>query len=333
MMSLRENFRKFNNSGIFGRWEWILILLFGVLLVGSSFISPYFLDPLNLLDMTFNFMEKGIIALIMALIIITGNIDLSVASNMALSAAVMGIAFQSGLNIWAAVFLSLVTAVLGGLFNGLIITKIKLPAIVVTLGTYVLYRGLAYVLLGDTAVTGFPAEYGILGQGYLGTSPVPIQLAIFLILAVIFWYVLHFTVFGRSVYAIGSNEQACRYSNIPVDRIKIILFTLSGLFSAFSAILLTSRIGSARPDIASGYEMEIITAVVLGGVSILGGSGNMIGVVLSLFLIGTARYSMGLLNIPGQVMTVIIGFLLIGAILLTRLMQRLSLKTDRLINK
>lgn len=327
MTSLRES-KKTNNNSLIGRWEYILMMMFVVLLAGSSFISPYFLDPFNLLDMTLNFMEKGIIALIMCLIIITGNVDLSVASNMAVSAAVMGIAFQSGLNIWMAAFLCLFTGMLGGLLNGLIITRIKLPAMVVTLGTYILYRGLAYALLGDTAVTGFPESYGIIGRGYLGDSPIPIQLVLFLVFAVIFWYVLHFTVFGRSVYAIGNNEQACRYSNIPVDRIKITLFLLSGLLSAFSAILLTSRIGSIRPDIASGFELEIITAVVLGGVSINGGTGNMIGVVLSLFLIGTARYGMGLLNIPGQVMTVVIGFLLIGAILLTRLMQRVSPKTS-----
>lgn len=327
MTSLQEG-KKFNNNSIFGRWEYILVAMFVVLLAGSSFISPYFLDPLNLLDMTFNFMEKGIIALSMCLIIVTGNVDLSVASNMAVSAAVMGIAFQSGLNIWVAAFLCLITGMLGGLLNGLIITKIKLPAIVVTLGTYIFYRGLAYALLGDTAVTGFPEEYGFVGRGYLGASPIPIQLVIFFALAGVFWYVLHYNVFGRSIYAIGNNEQACRYSNIPVDRIKIMLFMLSGLFSAFSAILLTSRIGSIRPDIASGFELEIITAVVLGGVSINGGTGNMIGVVLSLFLIGTARYGMGLLNIPGQVMTVVIGFLLIGAILLTRLMQHVSPKSS-----
>lgn len=327
MTSLRES-KKIDNNSLIGRWEYILIMMFVVLLAGSSFISPYFLDPFNLLDMTFNFMEKGIIALIMCLIIITGNVDLSVASNMAVSAAVMGIAFQSGLNIWMAASLCLFTGMVGGLLNGLIITRIKLPAMVVTLGTYILYRGLAYAFLGDTAVTGFPEGYGIIGRGYLGDSPIPIQLVLFLVLAVIFWYVLHFTVFGRSVYAIGNNEQACRYSNISVDRIKITLFLLSGLCSAFSAILLTSRIGSIRPDIANGFELEIITAVVLGGVSINGGTGNMIGVVLSLFLIGTARYGMGLLNIPGQVMTVVIGFLLIGAILLTRLMQRVSPKTS-----
>jgi rhamnose transport system permease protein len=309
---------------LFRRWEFILLFLLIAVFIANAQISPYFLDVQNLFDMTFNFMEKGLVALVMSFVIITGNVDLSVASTMAMSAAVMGVAFQSGLSLWWAVVICVAIGGLGGLLNGLIITKVGLPAIVVTLGTYILYRGVAYVLLGDTAVTGFPPEYGIIGQGYLGLTPIPLQLIVFAILAVAAGCLLHYTVFGRWVYAIGSNEQACRYSSIPVDRVKITLFVASGLMSALAAILLTSRIGSIRPNIASGFELEIITCVVLGGVSMSGGTGNMIGVVMSLFLVGLLRYGMGLLNIPGQVMTVVVGVLLIVALLMTRVAGRIS---------
>jgi rhamnose transport system permease protein len=264
----------------------------------------------------------------MTFIIISGNMDLSVASNMAMSAAVMGIAYRAGMGIWPAAMLCLLVGALGGLFNGLVVTRIKLPSMVATLATFSLYRGIAYVLLGNQAITGYPYQFAEIGQGYFLNTNIPNQLVIFLALAAIFGFILHKTTFGRTVYAIGNNEDACRYSGLPVDRIKIIMFTVNGLLAGLSAILLTSRIYSTRPNIALNYELEIITAVVLGGVSIKGGRGSMIGVVLALFLIGASRFGMSLLNIPGQMMTVIIGMLLIVAILLPQFLERFSSKSS-----
>ena len=310
-------------------WEFILlILLVGVFILMSN-LSPYFLNLRNLLDSTVHFTEKGVIAVCMAFIIISGNMDLSVASNMAMSAAVMGIAFRSGIGIWPSALLCLLVGMAGGLFNGLIITRVKLPAMVATLATFSLYRGIAYVLLGNQAITGYPYEFATLGQGYFPGTNIPNQFVIFIALAVIFGFILHKTTFGRSVYAIGNNEDACRYSGLPVDRIKVILFTVNGLLAGLAAVLLTSRIYSTRPNIALNYELEIITAVVLGGVSIKGGRGSMIGVVLALFLIGASRFGMSLLNIPGQMMTVVIGPMLIIAILLPQLLDRLSGKQGK----
>jgi rhamnose transport system permease protein len=200
---------------------------------------------------------------------------------------------------------------------------------VATLATFSLYRGIAYVLLGNQAITGYPYEFATLGQGYFPGTNIPNQFVIFIALAVIFGFILHKTTFGRSVYAIGNNEDACRYSGLPVDRIKVILFTVNGLLAGLAAVLLTSRIYSTRPNIALNYELEIITAVVLGGVSIKGGRGSMIGVVLALFLIGASRFGMSLLNIPGQMMTVVIGLMLIIAILLPQLLDRLSGKQGK----
>jgi rhamnose transport system permease protein len=310
-------------------WEFILlILLVGVFILMSN-LSPYFLNLRNLLDSTVHFTEKGVIAVCMAFIIISGNMDLSVASNMAMSAAVMGIAFRSGIGIWPSALLCLLVGMAGGLFNGLIITRVKLPAMVATLATFSLYRGIAYVLLGNQAITGYPYEFATLGQGYFPGTNIPNQFVIFIALAVIFGFILHKTTFGRSVYAIGNNEDACRYSGLPVDRIKVILFTVNGLLAGLAAVLLTSRIYSTRPNIALNYELEIITAVVLGGASIKGGRGSMIGVVLALFLIGASRFGMSLLNIPGQMMTVVIGLMLIIAILLPQLLDRLSGKQGK----
>jgi len=316
-------------SRVIRRWEFILVVLLAAVFVIMSRLSPYFLDVRNLFDATLHFTEKAIIALCMTMIVITGNVDLSVASNMAMSAAVMGIAFRSGMGIGAAAGLCLLVGTLGGLFNGFVITRFKLPAMVVTLATFSLFRGIAYVLLGNQAVTGYPYQFSDLGQGYFAGTIIPNQLVFFAVLAVIFGFVLHKTTFGRYIYAVGSNEDACRYSGVPVDRIKLILFTISGLISSFAAVLLTSRILSTRPNIAQGYELEVITAVVLGGVSINGGSGTMLGVVLSLFLIGFTRFGMSLLNVPAQVMTVLIGCLLICAILLPKLVDRFAQRSAK----
>jgi len=305
------------------KWETMLFILFIIFNIVLIWTTPYYLDVTNLFDMTFIFLEKGLIALIMSLIIITGNIDLSVASVMALSSVVMAFSFQSGINIWIAVIIGLATGALCGFINGLIITKLSLPSMIVTLATFSLYRGIAYVILGDKAISGFPAKFSYLGQGYLGSSKVPFPLLVFIILAIIFAIVLHKTYIGRMIYAIGWNENACFASGIPVKRIKLILFTLSGLISSVAAMFLTSRIGNTRPNIATGFELEIITIVILGGVMITGGVGNMGGVIISIFLMGTIRYGLGLNNVPGQVMLIIAGALLVISLLINNFFKGL----------
>jgi rhamnose transport system permease protein len=316
--------RRFTLAALLLQWELLLVLLLIVAGTILASASPYFLNTRNLFDMTFNFMEEGIIALPMAFIIISGNIDLSVASNLAMSTILMAAGFRAGLNIWLAVLLGLIVGALGGLINGIFVTKVRLPSLVVTLATYSLYRGLAFVVLGDQVVTGYPPSFSYLGQGYIGNTPVPVPLVIFTVLAVLFGLLLHRSTLGRFVYAIGSNEQACRYSGIAVDRIKILLFTLSGFMSALAGMILTGRFNSARPNIATGFELDVITAVVLGGVNIFGGEGTMPGVVLALFLIGMVRYGMSLRNLSGDAQTVVIGALLIVAILLPQLLRRLT---------
>jgi rhamnose transport system permease protein len=316
--------KPFSLTEFFLRWEWILVLLLIAATILNASLSPYFLNVQNLFDMTFNFMERGMMTLPMAFVIITGNIDLSVASTLAMTSNIMGRLFEAGVNIWIAALLALMAGVLAGLFNGMLITRVKLPALAATLGTYVLYRGIAWVLMKDGAVTGFPAQFTFIGQGYIPGTPVPIPLVIYGILIVPFGLVLHRTTFGRFTYAIGNNREACRYAGVNVDRVTLIIFAVSGLMAALAGIVMSARFGSVRADIALGAELEVITAVVLGGVDIFGGSGTMAGVVLALFLLGVVRYGMNLVNVPPQIQIIVTGFLLIVAIVLPNLLRQLT---------
>jgi rhamnose transport system permease protein len=284
------------------------------------------LNTNNLFRTSSDFMEMGYMMLPMTFIIITGNIDLSVASTLGMTASFMGWLFNQGVNIWIAAGAALILGAMAGLLNGYLIAFVRLPALVVTLGTYAFYRGIAYVLLGDQAARGYPQAFTYLGQGRIGTSPVPFSVILFIVLAIIFGLVLHKTTFGRYLYAIGNNQDACLYSGVPVARIKLTIFTLSGIMAALAAIVMAARFGSTRPDIGMGLELSVITAVVLGGVDISGGVGTMAGGVLSLLLIGLMRFGMSLMNIQGQVQSIAIGFLLILSILLTSASRRFSIR-------
>jgi rhamnose transport system permease protein len=313
---------RFNFKSLFIQWEFFLLILFLAFNIVMSATTPNYLKVWNLFDMTFIFVEKAIVALIMTFLIISGNVDLSVASIMSLSSVTMAVAFRGGVNIWVAMLIGIGVGTLCGFLNGLVITKIELPAIIVTLATFSFYRGISYVILGDEAVSGFPASFAYLGGGYIGNTPVPFVLVVFLVVALVMGWILHKTAFGRKIYAIGWNEKTCYASGIPVKKIKLLLFTLSGLFSSTAAMFLTARIGNTRPNIATGFELEIITIVILGGVMMSGGVGKMWGVMLSIFLIGTIRYGLGLYNIPGQIMLIIAGSLLILSILINNFIRQ-----------
>jgi len=305
----------------FMRWEWFLVVLILFVVVVNSQLSPYFLNVDNLFRASSDFMEMGLMMLPMVFIIITGNVDLAVASTLGMTASFMGLLFNNGLNIWIAAGAALLLGTGAGFFNGYLISRLKVPALVITLGTFAFYRGLAYVMLGDQAARGYPESFTYLGQGTLPGTPIPFSLVLFLVLAVVFGLVLHKTAFGRYLYAIGSNQDAAIYSGISVPRVKVIIFTISGLMAALAGLVLAARYGSTRPDIGTGLELAVITAVVLGGVDINGGKGTMIGAILALLLIGLLRFGMGLLNIQGQVQSIAIGILLILSILLPNLPQ------------
>jgi rhamnose transport system permease protein len=308
-------------SAIFS-WEALLVVVAVAIFAINSFASPYFLDPYSLSDLTFNFTEKGLIAFAMALLIISGEIDLSVAAIIALASTMMGMAVQAGAGTPALVLIGIVVGLGCGAFNGLLVTRLGLPSIVVTIGTMSLFRGIAFIILGDQAYKGYPESFAFFGQGYVWWV-VSFELVLFLIAAVVYWFLLHRTSFGRRVFAIGNNPVAAQFSGVRVGRTKFILFCLTGLMSGIASVLITSRLGSTRPSIAQGYELEVITMVVLGGVSILGGAGSILGVVLAAFIMGLVTFGLGLLNVPGIVMSIFIGLLLIIVIALPIVWRRL----------
>lgn len=292
------------------RWETILVALLVLTVAVNTALSPYFLDTDNLLDATFNFSEKAMIALGMALLIIVRDIDLSVAAIVALVSLFMGLAAQAGADTGVLLLVALSTGAVCGAFNGALVTGLALPSIVVTIGTMSLFRGIAQVVLGDQALTKYPEALLSIGQGYIGAN-VPYSFVAFLLLALAAAFVLHKTPLGRRIFAIGANPEASRFSGIPVARIRFGLFVLSGSLSGLAAWFLTGRIGSTRPNIAQGWELEAVTMVILGGVSISGGSGTIPGVVLAVFVLGLTTFGMSLMNVPGIVINVLLGMLLI----------------------
>lgn len=304
-------------------WEALLLGVAIAIFILNALASPYFLNAWNLSDATYNFTEKAMIAFAMALLIIAGEIDLSVASTVALASTAMGAAAQAGAGTPELVLIGLAVGLACGAVNGGLVTGLGLPSIVVTIGTMSLFRGISYIVLGDGAFRGYPGSFAYFGQGYVWWV-FTFEMLVFVVLALGFGFLLHKTDFGRSVYAIGNNATGALFSGIRVPRVKFILFLLTGLMSGVASICLTSRLGSTRPSIATGMELEVVTMVVLGGVNILGGSGTIPGVVIAAFVMGLVTFGLGLLNVPGIVMSIFIGLLLIGVIALPRLWTRFS---------
>nr|WP_315185424.1 ABC transporter permease [uncultured Albidiferax sp.] len=309
-------------------WERVLLGLLVLLVVVFGITQPGFLSPYAIADSTFNFSEKGILALALALLIVTGEIDLSIAAILALCSLAMGFAMRAGAGPVGMAMAALATGGLAGFLNGWLVTHYRLPSIVVTIGTLSLYRGLAMVALGDQAMSGYPEVFSVLGNGYLGDLVdlpwliVPIEFAILLVCAVAVGVVLHRTVLGRRLYAIGANPVASRFSGIEVDRYRLRLFVFAGLMAALAAILLTGRIGSTRPNIAMGWELDAITMVILGGVAIEGGRGSIVGTMLAVLLLGLFTFALGMANVSGIVMSMIVGGLLIVSMVLPKLFKR-----------
>ena len=305
------------------RWEGVLVLLLVAICAANAWASPYFLDAQNLLDSTQSFSEKSIIALGMALVILGRDIDLSVASIVALCSTVMGALAAHGVGTAGLLGASLLTGTALGMFNGGLVTRLGLPAIVVTIGTVSLFRGVAFIVLGDGAYTEFPEGFDVLGQGYwLGV--VPYEFLVLLLLAAGFYVLLHHTRIGRNLYAYGQNPDAARYSGIAVEAHRFWFFTLNGAMSGLAAAFLTSRIGATRPNVATGWDLEVIAIVVLGGVGISGGTGRMSGVILAMFVMGMLTFGLGLRNVPGIAMSIVVGALLIISVALPAIAKKLA---------
>lgn len=304
------------------RWESMLAAVLVVEFVLFASLSPYFLDVYTLSDATFNFTERAMVALPLAMLIIAGEIDISVAGIMALSSVAMGLTAAGGAGTGTIACVGLGTGLLAGVVNGLLVTVGRVPSIVATIGTMTLFRGAAYAILGDRVLKDYPASFAEFGQGYL-FGPLSHEFALFMLFALLFGVLLHFTRWGRTIFAVGANPVASRFAGVPVNRYRFALFALTGLFSGLAAVLLTSRLGSTRPTIAQGWELEIISMVILGGVSVWGGKGSILGVVLAALVFGLITFGLGLMNVPGIVMSIFVGALLILVVAVPALLARL----------
>jgi rhamnose transport system permease protein len=305
------------------RWELLIfVMLVATVCLGAS-LSGEFLTGANLGFLTQDVMEIALIALPLTLLIISGEIDLSVASVLGLVSALMGAFWNAGWPMEAIIPVVLVVGALAGLVNGLLVTRLGLPSLAVTIGTLALYRGLAWGILGDKAVADFPSSYTNLGMGYVGGTRIPYTLILFIVLAIVFGVLLRATPLGRSIYAIGSSEETAFFSGIRVKRIKLLLFTLTGLVAGLAGIVWTLRFASARPDNGMGLELSVIAAVLLGGVSIFGGRGALLPVIAAVFLIGGLRNALTLDDVSDDMLTLVTGVLLIFSVLAPNLAQRL----------
>lgn len=310
-MSLLRHFRG---------WEGLLLALLVAIVAVNLSYSPYFLGVTNIVNLFQLSIEKIIVALVMTLIIINGEIDLSVASVMGLAACFAAWLFQAGVPMPLALLAAVASGALAGAFNAFWVVKVGLPSLAVTLAGLIGYRGIARIFLEDRAIGGFPGWFNELGQRAL-VGPLPLALILFVVLLAVVGIVLHASAFGRYVYVMGNNLEAARYSGVKVKRVKTWLFIASGAVAALAGLLYAARLGSVRGDMAEGFELDIITIVLLGGVSIFGGSGNMIGVGLSILIILNLRNGMGLANITGNTQTSVIGALLILSVLVPNLAQ------------
>lgn len=309
-------------------WEGLLLVLLAAVIATNAIQSPVYLTPQNWINLFHLSIEKVTVALIMAFIIINGEIDLSVASMIGLSAGLLAWLYKQGQPMPLCIAAGLLIGLLGGVWNGFWISYAGLPSLAVTLAGLIMFRGLTLVLLEDRSIGEFPQWFDDLGQQPI-LGPFPLALLIFFVGVVIAIIVLQYSGFGRYVYVIGNNKEVARYSGVQVRRVKMILFIASSFIAALAGILLAARLGAVRGSTALGFELDIITMVLLGGVSIFGGTGTIYGVLLSIMLILNLRNGMGLLNISGNAQTGVIGSLLILSVLVPNLAARIQIEWSR----
>jgi rhamnose transport system permease protein len=301
------------------RWDVMVGVLLVAVFAGGSLTSPGFATVGNLSFALGDLGEIALIALTMTMLVVAAEVDLSVASVLGLSSALVGALWDGGMAIETIIPLVVLVGALCGLVNGLLVTKLGLPSLAVTIGTLALYRGLAYVVLGDKAVAQFPREFTGLAVDDVPGTFIPYPVALFVMLAVVVAIVLHATGFGRSLFAIGAQEQAAFFAGIRVKRIKLLLFVLSGTVAAFAGVVFTLRYGSARADNGLGIELAVIAAVLLGGVDFDGGKGTLGGVIAGVLLIGLLRNLLMLNDVSTEIQSIVTGLLLIISVLTPRL--------------
>jgi len=300
-------------------WELLLVGLIVVAFIWSSTLSPYFLDPVNLLNSGAYFVLFSLMAFGLFPIVVQGEIDISLASTLAVSAVVLGKLSVAGVPLALGLPIALALCAVLGAVNGLLVAAAGLPSLAVTLGTLGAYRGIAYILAGDQGVVGITPEYTALGSTWVGI--VPVSLLLVLAAAAVFTVLMRSTTFGRNSYAIGSSPAASRMAGVPVVRTRVVAYMIGGVMAGLAGLVWVAQYQSARGDNADGAILFVLTAVVLGGVSIKGGSGRAVGVLLAIVLLGTIQTGMKLANVPGTSQTLVIGALLVGSIGIPRAIQ------------
>jgi rhamnose transport system permease protein len=309
------------------RWETILVVLLAGVIVVNVLLSPYFLDVYSLSDASFIFSEQAIIAIPMALLILVREIDLSVAGIISIASLGMGLCAEAGAPVWVLLAVGLSVGAACGAVNGGLVTWFNLPSIVITIGTLSVFRGVTQIVLADHAISSYSAEFQAIGQGYVvDWPPIPISFALLLLFALVFGIMLHFTRYGRMLYAIGNNPVAARFSGLPVTQIRFTLFVITGFMSGVAAVLLTGRVATTVPSIAFGWELVIITMAVLGGFSINGGIGTIPGLLLAALVIGLITWGLLLANFSGVEVNVIVGLLLVVTIATPIMVRRMLRK-------
>jgi rhamnose transport system permease protein len=306
-------------------WSWdvmLFALLVVSLLVGRAF-SQDFLGTDNVGNLLASVVEIGLMALGLTLVVVAAEIDLSIAAILGMASGLLGVLFKAGVPMPMAITLVLMMGAAAGAFNGLLVTKLRLPSLAVTIGTMALFRGITYILLGDEAVASFPAHYTAFGFDMLGSTFMPLTYVFLLIpLAIAFILLLQFSGIGRLIYAMGSNETAVRFSGVDAARIKVWLFVVSGLMSALAGIVYTLRFSSARADNGTGFELNVVAAVLFGGVSIFGGRGTLVGVLLAVLIMGVFNNALTLFDVSNEILTIVTGLLLLSSVLVPNLAER-----------
>jgi rhamnose transport system permease protein len=314
------------------RWETLLVVAIVGGGIWSATLSEFFFTRVNLLDLATPYVFIGLLAFGLTFVVIAGEIDISVTSILAVSVVSFAQLLDHGVNVWVAMAAGLSVAAALGLVNGLLVGVLNLPSLAVTLGTLAAFQGLAFVILSGEGVAEFPPRYLSIGGGYY-KQELPHALVLLVVAAIVLGLLLHATRFGRYLFAIGSNREAARLSGVPASRVRVTVFVISGLMAGVAGIAYVGFFGSARADAAQGSLLDVVTAVVLGGVNIFGGAGTMVGVFLALILVAVLRNGMQLANVGGDTQNIVIGVLLLVAIAagnLARAAQEGSISLARL---
>jgi ribose transport system permease protein len=296
-----------------------LVVMYVIILVALSLLSPYFLTSRNLINLLLASATMGIIAMVTTMLMVGGGLDLSVGSTVALIGVVISQA-QHTLGVWGAVVAGLLVAILIGLINGFLVTRVGINALITTLGMFSVVRGLAFVFSGGLTEAMLDDSFGKLGRGFIG--PIPVPVIVLVIVTIACWIVMRYTQYGRAMYAIGGNAQASHLAGLRVKRYQMLAYVLTALSAGVAGILLTSQLGAGAPQAATGLEISVIAAVILGGTSLAGGKGTIVGTLIGVLILGTLTNGMILLGVSAYYQQIAQGFVLLLAVGLDQLRTR-----------